>query len=272
MSENLVSIRDLVITTDTGTELVHGVSIDVPRGSTIGIVGESGSGKSLTCRAILGDLDDGVSIGSGEVTYRGTDLTDLSPRGWRALWGAEIGAVFQDPASYLNPSIRIGAQVEESLRFVSGLGKREARLRSLELLRAVGLRDPERVSRQRVSQLSGGMLQRVLIAIAVSNNPSLLIADEPTTALDVTVQAEVLDLLRRLRDERDLTVVFVSHDLAVVAQVCDYLYVFRHGVVVEEGPTRAVFASPEHPYTAELVAHAREFGHVRPAELAQEAS
>jgi len=272
MSENLVTIRDLVIETAAGTELVHGVSLDVPRGTAVGIVGESGSGKSLTCRAILGSLDEGVGIRSGSVTFGDTDLTSLSSREWRLLWGAEIGSVFQDPASYLNPSIRVGAQLEESLRFVGGLGKRDARLRALGLLHSVGLRNPERVSRQRVSELSGGMLQRILIAIAISNNPQLLIADEPTTALDVTVQAEVLDVLRELRENRGLTMVFVSHDLAVVAQVCDYVYVFREGVVVEEGPTREVFAAPSHPYTAELVTHAREFGHTPADEPLQEAS
>jgi peptide/nickel transport system permease protein len=249
----LVGIRGLSIATDAGAPLVDNVSLSIPRGGSVGIVGESGSGKTLTCRSLLGILPSGVHVTGGSITYNGTQLIGQSEKEWRALWGTHIGAVFQDPASYLNPSIRVGNQLTESLRRTGGLSKREATDKALSLLTSVGLRDPKRVSRQYVHQLSGGMLQRVLIAIAIGNEPELLVADEATTALDVTVQAEVLDVLSTLRRDRRLTLVMVSHDLAVIAQMCEYLYVFKDGKIVESGPTRKVLAHQEHPYTRFLV-------------------
>ena len=248
---------DLVITAADGTELVHGVTVSVRPGEALGIVGESGSGKTLTCRALLGILPAGLSVTAGSVHVDGIDLTRAGEREWRRVRGTRIGAVFQDPASYLNPAIPVGAQLEETLRVTAGVPRRLARGRARELLDDLGIRRVDLVLRQRVAELSGGMLQRVLIAMALAADPAVLVADEATTALDVTVQAELLDLLRRLRAERGLALVLVSHDLAVVAQVCERVQVFRDGAVVEAGATSRVLRAPAHPYTRELLsAHA----------------
>jgi peptide/nickel transport system ATP-binding protein len=249
----LLSVRNLRIADSSGRELVRDVAFDVPRGGTIGIVGESGSGKSLTCRAILGLLPPGLKVSCGTIQYRDTDLASLGPRGWRDLRGIELSAVFQDPASYLNPAIPVGRQLAEALRATLRLDKKAAQERAMTLLRRVGLADAEAVYHQYPFELSGGMAQRVLIAIAVCAGPKLLIADEATTALDVTVQAEVLSLLDELRREQGLTLILVSHDLGVVSQVCEHVVVMRDGVIVEAGPTKRVLRSPAHPYTRSLI-------------------
>ncbi|MEU3063719.1 ABC transporter ATP-binding protein [Streptomyces subrutilus] len=257
----VLSVRDVRITDHvTGREIVHGVSFDLVPGRTVGIVGESGSGKTLTCRAALGILPPHFEITGGSVEIAGTDIAALTPRQWTSLRGATISAVFQDPASYLNPSLRVGPQIAEVLRVKKGLGRREARRRTVELLRAVHLRDPELVYRQYTYELSGGMLQRVLIAAAICAEPRILIADEATTALDVTVQAEILDLLADLRESAGLALVVVSHDLAVVAQLCDEVLVMRRGHVVEQGPTRTVLHHPRHEYTRLLIAEHEQYG------------
>ncbi|MFG1694600.1 ABC transporter ATP-binding protein [Nonomuraea sp. NPDC049309] len=258
--EPLLSVRGLRVAVADGTEVVHGVNLDVPRGSAAGLVGESGSGKTLTCRAVLGLLPAGVQVTGGEIAFDGTELTALPGAERARLRGTGIAAVFQDPASYLNPSITVGRQLAEVLRVKVGLGRRAARERAVELLHAMGLRRPEHVCTQYPFELSGGMLQRVLIAMAISADPELLIADEATTALDVTVQAEVLELLSELRRDRGLTLVVVSHDLAVIAQTCDTVHVFRDGAVVESGPTRRVLRAPRHPYTRQLVDAHERFG------------
>lgn len=251
------AVTDLVITASDGTELVHGVTASVRPGEALGIVGESGSGKTLTCRALLGILPAGLEVTGGSVQVAGIDLTEADERAWRRVRGTHIGAVFQDPASYLNPAIPVGAQLEETLRVTASLPRRQARQRARELLDDLGIRRVDLVLRQRVAQLSGGMLQRVLIAMALAADPAVLIADEATTALDVTVQAELLELLSRLRRERDLALILVSHDLAVVAQVCERVQVFRDGRVVEAGATSRVLRAPAHAYTRELLsAHA----------------
>ena len=251
------AVTDLVITASDGTELVHGVTASVRPGEALGIVGESGSGKTLTCRALLGILPAGLEVTGGTVHVDGVDLTGADERAWRRVRGTHIGAVFQDPASYLNPAIPVGAQLEETLRVTASLGRRQARERARELLDDLGIRRVDLVLRQRVAQLSGGMLRRVLIAMALAADPAVLIADEATTALDVTVQAELLELLSRLRRERDLALILVSHDLAVVAQVCERVQVFRDGHVVEAGATSRVLRAPAHAYTRELLsAHA----------------
>ena len=180
-------------------------------------------------------------------------MTDLSRRGWERLHGTGIGAVFQDPASYLNPSLTVGSQLTEVLRVKQGLPRREAHRKAIELFTAVGLRQPERVFHQIPAELSGGMLQRVMIAIAISCDPRLLIADEATTALDVTIQAEIIELLRDLRDQRGLAVLFVSHDLAVIRELCDRVVVFYAGEVVESGPVEEIIERPRHPYTQALL-------------------
>ncbi|MGW4025070.1 ABC transporter ATP-binding protein [Streptomyces sp. NPDC005009] len=260
-SPPLLSLRDVRIgDRGDGRDLVHGVSFDLTPGRVVGIVGESGSGKTLTCRAALGILPAHFEVTGGSVEIDGTDITALTPPQWTALRGATISAVFQDPASYLNPSLRIGRQIAEVLRVKKGLGRREARERVLGLLRAVHLRDPELVHDQYPFELSGGMLQRVLIAAAIAADPRILIADEATTALDVTVQAEILDLLADLRERAGLALVVVSHDLAVVAQLCDEVLVMRQGEVVEQGPTRTVLNSPRHDYTRLLISEHEQYG------------
>ncbi|MFE0488354.1 ABC transporter ATP-binding protein [Streptomyces sp. C1-2] len=256
-----LSVRDVRISDRAaGREIVHGVSFTLAPGRTVGIVGESGSGKTLTCRAALGILPPHFEITGGSVEIEGRDIGGLTPAEWTALRGATISAVFQDPASYLNPSIPVGRQVAEVVRIKKGAGRREARRQALELLRAVHLRDPELVYSQYVFELSGGMLQRVLLAAAVAADPHILIADEATTALDVTVQAEILDLLADLRERTDLALVVVSHDLAVVAQLCDEVLVMRRGEVVEQGPTEEVLHRPRHAYTRLLIAEHEQYG------------
>ncbi|MGW0855919.1 ABC transporter ATP-binding protein [Streptomyces sp. NPDC002690] len=257
----VIAVRDVRIGDGaTGREIVHGVSFELTAGKSVGIVGESGSGKTLTCRAVLGILPPHFEVSGGSVEIDGTDIATLTPRRWTALRGTTVGAVFQDPASYLNPSIRVGAQIAEVIRVKTGVKRREARRRALDLLRAVRLRDPELVYGQYTYELSGGMLQRVLIAAAIAVEPRALIADEATTALDVTVQAEILDLLAELRERTGLALVVVSHDLAVVAQLCDEVLVMREGAVVEQGPTRAVLHAPRHEYTRLLIAEHESYG------------
>lgn len=259
-AEPLLSVRNLQVGVVGGRQLVHGVSFELHAGGTLGIVGESGSGKSLTCHSLLGILPAGLQVTGGAALYRGADLTRLNRRAWKPLRGTRISAVFQDPASYLNPSIPVGRQLAEALRACLPLSRSQARERGLELLAKVGLRNPEAVYYQYPFELSGGMLQRVLIAIAVSAGPELLIADEATTALDVTVQAEVLDLLAELKRELNLALILVSHDLAVVTQVCDHVIVMRHGVIIEAGTTAQVLTDPQHPYTRSLVENHQEYG------------
>ncbi|MEV1047557.1 ABC transporter ATP-binding protein [Streptomyces sp. NPDC049916] len=260
-TEPVLALHDVRITDRvTDREIVHGVTFDLTPGKAVGIVGESGSGKTLTCRAALGILPPHFEVSGGRIDLAGSDIATLTPRRWTQLRGATVGAVFQDPASYLNPAIRVGAQIAEVVRVKQGLKRRAARRRAVELLGAVRLRDPELVYGQYPYELSGGMLQRVLIAAAVAVEPQALIADEATTALDVTVQAEVLDLLAELRARTGLALVVVSHDLAVVAHLCDEVLVLRQGEVVEQGPTRAVLHHPGHEYTRLLVAEHESYG------------
>lgn len=264
-SSPLLEIRGLTVRTRPadadalGVALVDGVDLAVHPGESVGIVGESGSGKSLTCRSVLGIVPRELAVTADRLRFDGDDLTSLSERHWRAVRGRRIGAVFQDPASYLNPSLRVGRQVSEVLRAL-GRPRRVARRESVDLLARLGLRDPAHVATRYPHELSGGMLQRVLIASAIAGRPELLIADEPTTALDATVQAEVLDVLAALQRENGLALLFVSHDLAVVAQVCERIVVMRHGVIVEQGATRDVLTAPQHPYTRSLLAAHRAYG------------
>jgi peptide/nickel transport system permease protein len=241
-------------------EVVHGVSFALRTGHVVGIVGESGSGKTLTCRAILGILPDLFEVASGSVQLFGKDIAGFTPREWTQLRGASISAVFQDPASYLNPSIRVGKQVEEVLRVRTSASRTDAKARVLELFDLVRLRDPEYVYQQYPHELSGGMLQRVLIASAIALEPRILIADEATTALDVTVQAEILDLLLELKDRIGLSLLVVSHDLAVVARLCDEVLVMRAGDVVEHGTTSDILFNPRHEYTRLLIDEHNEYG------------
>ncbi|MFI5959415.1 ABC transporter ATP-binding protein [Cryptosporangium sp. NPDC051539] len=256
-----LAVRDLHIHDYVNDrEIVHGISFDLTPGRVVGIVGESGSGKTLTCRAALGILPEHFAISAGTVEIGGRDIAGLSDAEWTGLRGSTISAVFQDPASYLNPSIRVGAQIAEVLRVKKRLSRRDARRRAVELLAAVHLRNPALVYQQYAHELSGGMLQRVLIASAIAADPAVLIADEATTALDVIVQAEILDLLADLRERTGLALLVVSHDLAVIAQVCDEVLVMRHGDVVERGSTSDVLENPQDEYTRLLIAEHEQYG------------
>ncbi|WP_082526287.1 ABC transporter ATP-binding protein [Kitasatospora sp. MBT63] len=250
----VLTVDGLHVTVGHGrTEAVRDVSFTVRRGEALGLVGESGSGKTLTCRSVLGLPAPGVRVSAGRIDLGSTDLTALTGRQWQQVRGSRLGAVFQDPGSYLNPALTVGRQLGEPLRLRLGISRAEARRRAVDLFAAVGLRDPGAVHDRYPHELSGGMLQRVLIAVAVSGDPELLVADEATTALDTVVQAEVLDLLDRLRTERGLALLLVTHDLAVVAEVCDRIVVLYAGQVVEDGPTAEVVTAPAHPYTEALL-------------------
>jgi peptide/nickel transport system ATP-binding protein len=252
--DEVLGIEDLDITVHDGAATaVRGISLSVHTGEIVGLVGESGSGKTLTCRAALGVLPPGCGIERGTISFERQDVTHLSARGWQRLHGSGIGAVFQDPSSYLNPSLTVGSQVAEVLRVKRKLARRAAHRQTLELFAAVGLHDPELVFHQIPAELSGGMLQRVMIAIAISCEPQLIIADEATTALDVTIQAEIIELLKDLREQRGLAVLFVSHDLAVIRELCDRVVVFYAGQVVESGPVEEIIERPRHPYTQALL-------------------
>jgi peptide/nickel transport system ATP-binding protein len=252
--DQVLGLEDLHVTVHDGAATaLRGVSLAVHAGEIVGLVGESGSGKTLTCRAALGVLPPGVAVARGKITFGGDDITDLSRRGWERLHGSHIGAVFQDPSSYLNPNLTVGSQVTEVLRVKRGLTRAKAHEKAVELLTSVGLRQADRVFHQIPGELSGGMLQRVMIAIAISCDPELLIADEATTALDVTIQAEIIELIKDLRDRAGLAVLFVSHDLAVIRELCDRVIVFYAGEVVEAGPVAEIIERPRHPYTQALL-------------------
>jgi ABC-type glutathione transport system ATPase component len=255
-ADSLLSVDGLCVTAPGAVDVVRGVSFALQRDQTLGLVGESGSGKTLTCRAVLGALPAGCAATGGTIEFEGHDLRGLDERGWEQLRGAHIGAVFQDPASYLNPSLTVGHQLAEVLRVRGGHNRRAARQRALELLALMGLNRVEAVYRQVPSQLSGGMQQRVMLAIAISCDPALLVADEPTTALDVKTQRDVLVLLRSLRQRFGLSILFVSHDLEVVAELCDRIAVFYRGEIVEAGSTDRIINDPTHPYTRHLLSAA----------------
>jgi len=231
---------------------VDGVSFALNAGSTLGIVGESGSGKSVLCRSIMGLLPrQGVDRG-GRVLFKGSDTSDLSTAQRRALWGREMSMVFQDPMTSLNPVMIIGKQITESLRLHLKLSKNESRKVAIDLLSSVGIPEPARRFGEFPHQLSGGMRQRVTIAIALACRPSLLFADEPTTALDVTVQAQILDLLSAEQQERHMAMILVSHDLGVVAGRTDEVAVMYAGKIVEKAPTARLFTAMRMPYTEAL--------------------
>jgi peptide/nickel transport system ATP-binding protein len=234
--------------------VVDGVSFAVGKGEILGLVGESGSGKSVTCRALLRLLPGAnLRIAGGSVVLKGRDLVTLDERDLREVRGAEIGMVFQNAGSHLDPVMRIGDQIAESLRLHRSMGRRQALRTAIETLRQVGIPDPARRVDSYAHELSGGMRQRAMIALALATDPDLLIADEPTTALDVTVQAQILRLLLDLRDSRGLSIILITHDLGVVAQTCDAIAVMYGGRIVERGPKRELLAHPVHRYTAGLV-------------------
>ena len=232
---------------------VDGVSFEVYEGKTLGIVGESGSGKTVLSRSIMGLLPPRDVLRSGTVHFGGHELSSMSESQLRAVWGAELSMIFQDPMTALNPVKRIGVQIAESLVLHLDMDKKEARSTAVELLRSVGIPSPEERVRWYPFQLSGGMRQRVMIAIALACAPRLVMADEPTTGLDVTVQAQILDLLAELQRERHMAVILVTHDLGVVATRADDIIVMYAGRIVERAPTRTLFADTKMPYTRALM-------------------
>ncbi|MGN6141953.1 MAG: dipeptide ABC transporter ATP-binding protein [Mesorhizobium sp.] len=231
---------------------VKGVSFEVQPGEILGIVGESGSGKSVTCRALMGLLP-GTAQAAGSVRLDGRELLDHSEADWNAIRGRDMGMIFQNPASHLDPLRRIGAQVAAPMVRHLGIGHKEGLRRATALLDAVGIREPEKRARSYPHEFSGGMKQRAMIAAAIGCGPKLLVADEPTTALDVTVQARILTLLKELNRERGIAIILISHDLGVIADICSRVVVMRHGEVVEQGPVDEVIARPRHPYTRLLI-------------------
>ena len=239
---------------DGNRPILRRVSLAVDTGEVHGLVGESGAGKSTIAKAILGIIPSQLKVTDGRIVFEGRDLLSLLPKDLRAVLGRDIALVPQDPSTALNPSRLIDAQMTDGLRLKRGLSAKQARLRAHALLEEVQIRDPKRVLDSYPHQLSGGMRQRVLIAAAFALEPKLVIADEPTTALDVTVQKQILRLIRSLQERHGTSVLFVSHDLGVVAKICDRLTVLYMGKVMEQGSTADVLAAPRHPYTKALLA------------------
>jgi peptide/nickel transport system ATP-binding protein len=257
MAKEGLVVEDLSISfAQRQLEVVTGVDLRIGRGEALGLVGESGSGKSLTARAILGLLPRGGTA-SGRITFDGTSLLDLPPREMQKLRGARVAMIFQDPMSSLNPVLRVGTAIAQVVQSHERVGPAEAHRRAVALMDRVGIRDAQERSRAFPHQFSGGMRQRIMIAMALAANPSLLLADEPTTALDVVVQAGILRLLTDLRHEKGMGLLLVSHDLAVVGQVSDRVAVMYAGQIVEEGPTSEVLFRPHMPYTIGLIASVR---------------
>lgn len=247
------NLRTSFFTDDFEVKAVDGVSFELPKGKTLGIVGESGSGKSITALSILRLLEKTGKIVDGEVMFNGRDLTKLSERDIRTIRGNDISMIFQEPMTSLNPVYTIGKQIYEALKVHEGLDKKKGRNRTIELLELVGIPSPKQRIKQYPHELSGGMRQRVMIAMALACNPKLLIADEPTTALDVTIQAQILDLINDLQEDLGMSVIMITHDLGVVAETCDYVAVMYGGQVVEYQPVRELFKNPKHPYTVGLL-------------------
>ncbi|WP_108663534.1 ABC transporter ATP-binding protein [Acuticoccus kandeliae] len=242
-------------TRDGVVRAVDGVSFDVRRGETVGVVGESGSGKSVTALSIMRLLSKRTGrIVDGSIRLSGEEITTASEKRMRQIRGNAVSMIFQEPMTSLNPVLKIGFQMMETIRVHQGLGRAEARARALQMLRLVHIPEPERRIGQYPFELSGGMRQRVMIAMALSCNPALLIADEATTALDVTIQAQILELIRELREKIGMAVMMITHDLGVVAETCDRIVVMYAGKVVERGTVREVFRQPLHPYTKGLLA------------------
>jgi peptide/nickel transport system ATP-binding protein len=254
---NILDIRDLAIRTADGRTLVDGLSLSLVPGERLGLIGESGSGKSLTSLAVLGLLPDGMTA-HGSIEVDGTQVVGASERVLRGVRGSGAAMVFQEPLTALDPLMRVGRQIAEPLGRARGVKGAERRRAVLEALEQVRLPEPERIARAFPHELSGGQRQRIALAMALACEPKVLIADEPTTALDVTVQAELLALLDALVREREMAVLFVSHDLAVVAKVADRVLVLKDGSPVEEGEVRDLVSAPREPYTRALVGSARQ--------------
>jgi peptide/nickel transport system ATP-binding protein len=253
--DSLLDIRGLRVDfPDTpGSPAIDGMDLTVNRGEIVALVGESGSGKSLTALTVMGLLPPGAEVMGGEARLDGEDVLSMSSKRFNHVRGNKVAMLFQQPKVMLDPTARVGSQVAESLRRHRQVSRREAKARVVEMLRDVGIPEPARRARSFAYQLSGGMAQRVMIAAALSADPELLIADEPTTALDVTVQAQILELLKQKRDELGLSILLITHDLGIVSTMADRVAVMYAGRIVENGETRDIFEDPQHPYTQALL-------------------
>ncbi|WP_309707698.1 ABC transporter ATP-binding protein, partial [Armatimonas sp.] len=260
MSEPLLSLENLEVSFPAGA-VVRGVSLSVKRGETLGVVGESGSGKTMTALSALRLIPEPGRVTAGKIVFEGKNLLELSEKEMRQIRGGRIAMIFQDPMTSLNPVFTIGDQIAESVQLHKGVSKSEAKAAAVEALRRVQIPDAERRARQFPHELSGGMRQRAMIAMALASEPDVLLADEPTTALDVTVQAQILTLIRKLQQELGMAVIFITHDLGVVAQVCDRVAVLYGGQVMEEADVYTLFANPKHPYTQGLLNSLPEMAH-----------
>ncbi|MDG4667657.1 ABC transporter ATP-binding protein [Mycobacterium sp. 236(2023)] len=270
MTEAVVTVRNLSLESDRA--ILRNVSVTLDQGKVLGIVGESGSGKTLLVKSILGVLPTTVRATSGHIELFGEDSATFDTATWRSLWANKFGAVFQDPGSYLNPSYTVLQHFEEFYRVALRIPKEERRRRALDALRAVNIRDAEAVLTRYRHELSGGTLQRIVIALALARSPEVFIADEATTSLDVTVEAEVLDLIADLRNHAKMSVIVVSHDLSVVSRLADDLIVLRNGVVVEAGPTQRLLREPRSEYLRLLIDSYTKYGIDRVDAVAQTAS
>ena len=252
----LLTIRNLTVRFATATgpfTAVDGINVSVDEREVLAIVGESGSGKSVSMLAVMGLLPDTATITADEMRFDGRDLLKMTPAERRRLIGREITMIFQEPVASLNPSFTVGFQIEEVLRFNLGLDRKAARARAVELFRAVGIPDPEKKLESYPHQMSGGQCQRVMIAMAIATNPRLLIADEPTTALDVTIQKQILDLLMDLQERHGMALILITHDMGVVAETADRVVVQYKGRKMEESDVLTLFEAPSHPYTRALL-------------------
>ena len=245
----------------TSVTAINEISFDIGKGEILGLVGESGCGKSVTSLSIMRLLNfTSGKVTKGEVILDGKDLQKLSEKEMREIRGGKMSMIFQEPMSSLNPAMRIDKQMIEGIRLHTNLSKQEARERAAKILQQVGIPDPERVLKNYPHQLSGGMSQRVMIAMAMSCNPQLLIADEPTTALDVTIQAQILELMKKIQQEEGMSILLITHDLGVVAEMCNRVIVMYAGEIVEEAPVEVLFNNPTHPYTEGLIASVPKLG------------
>ena len=256
MNEKILEVKNLSVSFNTyagKVQAVRDVSFDLYKGETLAIVGESGSGKSVTTKAIMGILSNNATIESGEIFYRGEDLAKFTDKQFFNIRGKKIALVFQDPLSALNPIMKIGKQIVETILLNEKTTKAKAKEKALELMRAVGIADEEKRFNQYPFQFSGGMRQRIVIAIALACNPEILICDEPTTALDVTIQSKILELINEIKVKKNLSVIFITHDLGVVANVADRVAVMYAGKIVEYGKSEEIFYQPKNPYTWALL-------------------
>ena len=255
--KNVIEIDHLstyFYTEEGAVKAVNDVSLRVREGETVCIVGESGCGKSVTAMSVMGLIEEPAGkVVEGKIQFDGRDLLSLHKNELRHVRGNDIAMIFQEPMSSLNPVLTIGKQIMEPLMEHQRMNKKQARMRAIELIEMVGISRPEQIADSYPHQLSGGMLQRIMIAIAISCNPKLLIADEPTTALDVTIQAQILDMLRQIKADSNMSILLITHDLGVVAEIADYVIVMYSGKIVEEGDVVELFENPKHPYTQGLL-------------------